>query len=158
MDHDFSPDGFAVVFTDDFGQLFRIEGAPLGAAALRESDRCKKALTAAFEQFSLPAFRKAVPTARAERQGYLAEVCGGALLYRVELPGGSNLQVQEDDGPPHRLDSTRAVVLFVQNGNLVQVSTQVMVLPGGLRPAAELWEETKGGAIQFAKSISFGGA
>lgn len=157
-DEFFVKEAFTVAFSDDFGSLFRIDGVSVSLAEFRQTDDREKALAAFFDSASLSAFKQASPSAAAAREQYLPEVFGGALLYRVEIPGGSTLQIEENGGPPHRMDSTRAVLLFVQAGKVVQVSTQAVELPGSLRTTEEAWQAARDSALRFAKSIRFKGA
>lgn len=157
-DEYFVKDAFTVAFSDDFGTLFRIDGVSVAVAGFREAEEREKALATFFDAASMAAFKQASPAAAAAREDYLADVFGGALLYKVNLPGGSTLQVEENGGPPHRMDSTRAVILFVQAGNVVQVSTQALELPGSARTTEDAWQAAKASALQFAKSIRFQGA
>ena len=157
-DDHFVQDAFTVAFSDDLGSLFRLDGIAVGAAGFPETDDREKALVGFFERLSLPGFQQASPSAAAARVQYFPELLGGALLYRVTIPGGSTLQVEENGGPPRRLDSTRAVLVFCQSGKVVQVSTQAVDLPGSLRPSEEAWQAASASALQFAESIRFKGA
>ena len=156
IDDMFSPEGFTDVFTDDFGQLYRIDGTLVEVAHFRPELGRNAALESAFEHFSMSIYRKAVPTATFKRMSDVPDLFDGAVIFKVLLPGGSNLQVTENGGAPHRMDSTRAVVVFVTKNHFMQVSAQAP--PLAQQTADEIWKEANDSAIKFAQTIKFGGA
>lgn len=150
-DH-FESGGFTVVFSDDFGSLFRLEGLPAERAGLG-GQASEPALQTVFERQMLPLFRSVSAAAQARQERYMPDLLGGAVLYRVDIPGGSNMEVQVvGQGSPRRMDSTRAVLLFVHKATFFQASVQVASLAED-RPDARAWTKAAETAVDWAKSL-----
>lgn len=144
MQDEFYGDEFSLTFTDDFGQLYRIDGyrqsIPPSIAALSVG---RGRIETFFREVTLPNYLAAVAKARVAEQEFVADLKGGALVVIFWLPGGSTTARMVNGEPAERLDTLRAVVIFAVSDRIIQVDHQPMQL--GLVEDNQLQEPTSTG-------------
>jgi len=117
---------YGVGFTDDFGELHRIEVVPIPEnerSTLDILDRREYLESILTEVYMPGTILKAIPSASVAYRKWHDDVHGGALYAEVTMPKGSISRVSVDGGPAKRVDSERGLLLFVNGGDLCVIST-----------------------------------
>ena len=153
---------YALIFTDDFGCLYRIEN--IGLPPEEQANLDEMGLDVYLEYFLNEMFMKqavlvSIPTASIDYRETLPDRFGGALYARLNLPGGSILAEQVNGSEPKRLDAKRGVLLFLQGKTLYIISVGMMEVGFIDDPdEAELErrkELLKAHTLEFAHTIEF---
>ena len=154
-DEHFLENAFMVAFSDDFGQLVRIDGERANAPVPDQQEVLEEVLNNIFEGMSLPAFRQAAPTTAVLGRSFQSDFHDGALLVVVSLPGGSSISRSTDGGKLERLDALRSALLFFEGGWFFQVSVQLPPVVGENSPpgSPEAVERLNTLTFDFANSM-----
>ncbi len=78
-----------VVFTDDFGKLYRIEGEKVESPVPDDDSELRGVLGNIFDGLVIAGYKAAAPDAAVVEHTYLPDQRGGAFLAVVTLPGAS---------------------------------------------------------------------
>jgi hypothetical protein len=148
-----------VGFSDDFGTLLRIDYYPIPPEQLEEleSQGQKEYLqTILVEKYVPQAIFTNVANAQVKYSEYLEDIFAGAYYALVDLPKGSTISQQENNGNSTRLDAYRGLLAFINGEFLYIVSNQRNFLNGEI-PAAleEEAEYVKDNILSFVETIEF---
>jgi hypothetical protein len=121
-----SQDGI-VSFTDNFGTLLRIDyyAIPAEQAEEIESSELEKYLHSLLLEKYIPQVIAAnLPKSTVEYGEYFRDVMDGAYFMVVNMPEGSTMSKQENNGNGSRLDAYRGLMAFVVGDFLYVASSQ----------------------------------
>jgi hypothetical protein len=153
-----SQDG-TVSFTDDFGTLLRIDyyAIPTEQAEELESNQLEEYLQAILLEKYIPqAIVANLPKSTIEYTEYCADVMDGAYFIIVNMPEGSTMSKQENNGNGSRLDAYRGLLAFVVADFLYIASSQRTFFEGDISGSpAEEAESIKVEILEFVDTIDF---
>lgn len=148
-----------VGFSDDFGTLLRIDyyAIPPEQLSELESIELEEYLQSILVDKYVPqAILANVPNADVQYTEYLQNTLGGAYFVLVDMPKGSTISQQENNGSSNRLDAYRGLISFINAEFLYIVSSQRSFFkdepPGSLE---EEVEEIKERILEFVETIEF---
>jgi hypothetical protein len=148
-----------VGFSDDFGTLLRIDYYPIPPeheeelGTLGQEEYLQSILV---DRYVPQAIFANIPNAEVTYGEYLENTLAGAYYVLVDMPQGSTISQQENNGNAQRLDAYRGLMTFINTDFLYIVSNQRSFLNGETPTAVE--EEAKNiknKILDFVKSIQF---
>ena len=148
-----------VGFSDDFGTLLRIDYYPIPPEheeeieSLGQEEYLQSILV---ERYVPQAILTNLPSADVKYREYLENTLNGAYYVLVDMPQGSTISKQENNGNAKRLDAYRGLLTFIHTDFLYIVSNQRSFF-NGEKPAAveEEAKILKEKILDFVKSIQF---
>jgi hypothetical protein len=153
-----SEDG-TVSFTDDYGTLLRIDyySIPPEQAEKIESDEIEKYLQSVLlEKYVPQAIVANLPQATIEYTEYCLDVMDGAYFVIINMPEGSTMPKQENNGNGSRLDAYRGLLAFIVANFIYIVSSQRTFFEGDISGSpAEEAESMKVEILEFVDTIDF---
>lgn len=148
-----------VGFSDDFGTLLRIDYYPIPPENLDEMESVGKEEyfeSILVDRYVPQAIFANVPNAQVKYAEYLEETLAGSYYVLVDMPQGSTISKQENNGTATRLDAYRGLLIFINADFLYIVSNQRSFFkgetPAGVEQEAESIKEK---ILDFVKSIQF---
>jgi hypothetical protein len=113
----------SVTFSDDFGALYRIDRSPIPPES-QGTERFSVVKSALMDRYIPEAIVANLPAAKVLYEELLEDELDGAYFAMVEMPGGSTVDVGEEDGDSERLDAYRGLLSFIVGDRLYILSTQ----------------------------------
>ncbi|MEH2070353.1 MAG: hypothetical protein V7K47_19710 [Nostoc sp.] len=148
-----------VGFSDDIGTLLRIDYYPFSLEQLEEMESAgqQKYLRAILVDKYVPqAILANVPDATIEYTDYFEDILQGAYYVLVDMPKGSTISKQENNGTPVRLDAYRGLLAFISGEFLYIVSSQHSFFNGETPDSVEEEAEyIKENILEFVETIEF---
>ncbi|MFN6569457.1 hypothetical protein A6770_02490 [Nostoc minutum NIES-26] len=148
-----------VGFSDDFGTLLRIDYYPIPLEQLDELESVAQEeyfQSILVDKYVPQAILANVPTAQIKYTEYLEDTMMGAYFVLIDMPHGSTISQQENNGTANRLDAYRGLLTFINADFLYIVSSQRSFLkdenPGSLE---EEVEDMKERILEFVETIEF---
>ncbi|WP_392534840.1 hypothetical protein [Nostoc sp. C117] len=148
-----------VGFSDDIGTLLRIDYYPFPSQQLEEMESVGQQeylQSILVEKYIPQAIFANVPDASVEYTEYLEDTLEGAYYALIDMPKGSTISKQENNGTAIRLDAYRGLLTFVSGEFLYIVSSQHSFLngetPDSLEEEAEYIKEN---ILEFVETIEF---
>ncbi|ADI66018.1 hypothetical protein [Trichormus azollae] len=148
-----------VGFSDDVGTLLRIDYYPLPPEYLEEieSQGQEKYLHSTLIKKYLPqAIFTNVQGAEIKYTEYLQDTLKGYYYVLVDMPKGSTISKQENNGNANRLDAYRGLLAFINGKFLYIVSSQRTFFngdsPGSILDEAE---DIKQNILEFVETMDF---
>ncbi|BAY11045.1 hypothetical protein [Calothrix sp. NIES-2098] len=148
-----------VGFSDDFGTLLRIDYYPIPAEHEEEMEAVGQEeylQTILVDRYVPQAIFANVPNAEIKYAEYLEDTLAGSYYVLVDMPKGSTISKQENNGAATRLDAYRGLLTFIKGDFLYIVSNQRSFFNGETPGAVE--EESKiikDKILEFVASIRF---
>ena len=91
-----------------------------------------------------------------EYSEYLEDILSGAYYVLVDMPQGSTISKQENNGTAIRLDAYRGLLTFISGEFLYIVSSQQSFLNGETPDSVEEEaEDIKDNILEFVETIEF---
>lgn len=150
-----------VGFSDDFGTLLRIDYYPIPPEQLEELDssETQEYLRSIMIDRYLPqAILQNLPNAEIKHTEYQENPELGYYYALVDMPNGSTISQQENNGTLTRLNAYRGLVSFIKDDFLYIVSSQRSFFNGDTPDSMEEEAENiKESILQFVKTIEFNG-
>ena len=153
---------YALIFTNDFGSLYRIENIGLPPEEQANLDEMGRDVYLEYflnEMFMKQAVLVSIPTATVDHKEYLPDRFGGALYARLNLPGGSILAEQINGSEAKRLDARRGTLIFLREQTLYIVGVGLMEIAVLDEPDEAELERRNGllktNTLEFADTIQF---
>jgi len=148
-----------VGFSDDMGTLLRIDYYPFPVEQLEELESLgqeKYLHTILVDKYVPQAILANVPDATVEYTKYLEDTLSGAYYVLVDMPKGSTISKQENNGTAVRLDAYRGLLTFINGQFLYIVSSQHSFLNGETPDSIEEEAEyIKENILEFVETIEF---
>ncbi|ALF56256.1 hypothetical protein ACX27_04865 [Nostoc piscinale CENA21] len=148
-----------VGFSDDFGTLLRIDYYPIPPEQLEEleSEGQEEYLkTILVDKYVPQAILANLPDSQIKYGEYLEDIFAGAYYALVDMPKGSTMSQQENNGSSTRLDAYRGLLTFINGEFLYIVSSQRSFLNGETPNAiAEEAEYIKDNILSFVETMEF---
>jgi len=148
-----------VGFSDDFGTLLRIDYYPIPPEQLEEleSQGQEEYLQQILVEKYVPqAIFTNVADAQVKYSEYLEDTFAGAYYALVDMPKGSTMSQQENNGTATRLDAYRGLLAFINGEFLYIVSNQRSFFNGEKPNAiAEEAEYIKDNILSFVETMEF---
>ncbi|MBU7583754.1 MAG: hypothetical protein KAF91_12725 [Nostoc sp. TH1S01] len=148
-----------VGFSDDFGTLLRIDYYPIPPEQLEEleSEGQEEYLkTILVDKYVPQAIFANLPDSEIKYGEYLEDTFAGAYYALVDMPKGSTMSQQENNGTATRLDAYRGFLTFINGEFLYIVSSQRSFLNGETPNAiAEEAEYLKENILSFVETMEF---
>ncbi|MCW5315849.1 hypothetical protein GTQ43_19145 [Nostoc sp. KVJ3] len=148
-----------VGFSDDIGTLLRIDYYPFPLEQLEELESVGQEeylQTILVDKYVPQAIFANVPDASVEYSEYLADTLRGAYYVLIDMPKGSTISKQENNGTAIRLDAYRGLLTFVSGEFLYIVSSQHSFLNGETPDSLEEEaEDIKESILEFVETIEF---
>ncbi|WP_375514870.1 hypothetical protein [uncultured Nostoc sp.] len=148
-----------VGFSDDIGTLLRIDYYPFPLEQLEELESVGQEeylQTILVDKYVPQAIFANVPDASVEYTEYLADTLRGAYYVLIDMPKGSTISKQENNGTAIRLDAYRGLLTFISGEFLYIVSSQHSFLDGETPDSVEEEaEDIKESILEFVKTIEF---
>ncbi|MBW4643911.1 MAG: tellurite resistance TerB family protein [Goleter apudmare HA4340-LM2] len=148
-----------VGFSDDFGTLFRIDYYPVPPEQVEEIESIGKIAylqAILVEKYVPQAISANIPGAQIKHSEYLEDTLTGAYFVLVDMPKGSTISKQENNGNATRLDAYRGLLTFINAEFLYIVSNQRSFFngetPSSLKTEAE---SIKDKILNFVETIEF---
>jgi tellurite resistance protein len=148
-----------VGFSDDFGTLLRIDYYPIPPEQLEELDSTEKQeylRSIMVDKYVPQAILQNLPDAAIKHTEYQED---GELDYYyalVDMPHGSTISQQDNNGTITRLNAYRGLVSFIQDDFLYIVSTQRSFFNGSTSDSIEEEAENiKESILEFVGTIEF---
>ncbi len=148
-----------VGFSDDFGTLLRIDYYPIPLEMEEEMESVglpQYLQSVLVEKYVPTAIVSNLPDASVKHTEYFADILEGAYFALVDMPQGSTISKQENNGNASRLDAYRGLMAFVNGEFLYIVSSQRSFFegdtPGSLEEEAEGIQES---ILMFVETIEF---
>ena len=116
-----------VMFTDDFGTVFRVESVriPAEVRQLKPGENLRDTLSKFFHEKLVPLeFTNISPQTTILDEDYVDTAAGKALFAVVYIPHGSTLMKSVSGGPDEFEDSVRGVMIFRQHDFLYILMNQ----------------------------------
>lgn len=148
-----------VGFSDDFGTLIRIDYYPIPPEheeeieSLGQEEYLQSILV---DRYVPQAIFANIPNAQIKYAEYLEDTLAGAYYVLVDMPQGSTISKQENNGSATRLDAYRGLLVFIKADFLYIVSNQRSFL-NGETPATveEEAKKIKEKILDFVETIQF---
>ncbi|MEH2055983.1 MAG: hypothetical protein V7K97_07430 [Nostoc sp.] len=148
-----------VGFSDDIGTLLRIDYYPFPLEQLEELESIGQEeylQTILVDKYIPQAIFANVPEASVEYTEYLENTLRGAYYVLIDMPKGSTISKQENNGTAIRLDAYRGLLTFISGEFLYIVSSQHSFLDGETPDSvAEEAEDIKESILEFVETIEF---
>ncbi|MEH2386863.1 MAG: hypothetical protein V7K14_14025 [Nostoc sp.] len=148
-----------VGFSDDIGTLLRIDYYPFPLEQLEELESVgqKEYLqTILVDKYVPQAIFTNVPDASVEYSEYLEDTLRGAYYVLIDMPKGSTISKQENNGTAIRLDAYRGLLTFISGEFLYIVSSQHSFINGETPDSVEEEaEDIKESILEFVETIEF---
>ncbi len=148
-----------VGFSDDFGTLLRIDYYPFPPDQLEELESIGQEeyfQSILVDKYVPQAIFVNIPDAHVEFTEYLKDIFEGAYYVLVNMPKGSTISKQENNGSATRLDAYRGLLTFINGEFLYIVSSQRSFFngetPGSVEEEAESIKEN---IFEFVEAIEF---
>ena len=148
----------SVAFSDDFGTLLRIDYSPVTAEV---GDRIQLVGLEEFVKTFLnnyvsEAILAHFPGSKILWEDYIDDLMHGAYFIAVDMPQGSTISKQTDDGSEVPMNAYRGLVFFIAADFLYTVSVQRHFWDGETPgPLAEEIEDIKNSLFDFIDTIAF---
>jgi hypothetical protein len=148
-----------VGFSDDVGTLLRIDYYPLPPEYLEEMQfqgKEKYFHSIIIDKYVPQAIFANVQGAEIKYTEYLEDILNGYYYVLVDMPKGSTISKQENNGSAIRLDAYRGLLAFIKGEFLYIVSSQRSFFEGNI-PASvkQEAEEIKQDILEFVETIEF---
>ncbi|MBE8992380.1 MULTISPECIES: hypothetical protein [unclassified Nostoc] len=148
-----------VGFSDDIGTLLRIDYYPFPLEQLEELESVGQEeylQTILVDKYVPQAIFANVPDASVEYTEYLEDTLRGAYYVLIDMPKGSTISKQENNGTAIRLDAYRGLLTFISGEFLYIVSSQHSFLDGETPDSLEEEaEDIKESILEFVETIEF---
>ncbi|MCC5630839.1 hypothetical protein [Nostoc sphaeroides] len=148
-----------VGFSDDMGTLLRIDYYPFPIEQLEELESVGQEeylQTILVDKYVPQAIFANVPDASVEYTEYLADTLRGAYYVLIDMPKGSTISKQENNGTAIRLDAYRGLLTFISGEFLYIVSSQHSFIDGETPDSIEEEaEDIKKSILEFVETIEF---
>jgi hypothetical protein len=148
-----------VGFSDDIGTLLRIDYYPFPLEQLEELESVGQEeylQTILVDKYIPQAIFANVPEASVEYTEYLQDTLRGAYYALIDMPKGSTISKQENNGTAIRLDAYRGLLAFISGEFLYIVSSQHSFLDGETPESLEEEaEDIKESILEFVETIEF---
>ncbi|MBN3907764.1 MAG: hypothetical protein HWQ35_14750 [Nostoc sp. NMS1] len=148
-----------VGFSDDIGTLLRIDYYPFPLEQLEELESVGQEeylQTILVDKYVPQAIFANVPDASVEYSEYLEDTLRGAYYVLIDMPKGSTISKQENNGTAIRLDAYRGLLTFISGEFLYIVSSQHSFLDGETPDSLEEEaEDIKESILEFVETIEF---
>ncbi|MEH2160435.1 MAG: hypothetical protein V7K38_05175 [Nostoc sp.] len=148
-----------VGFSDDIGTLLRIDYYPFPLEQLEELESLGQEeylQTILVDKYIPQAIFANVPDASVEYTEYLENTLRGAYYVLIDMPKGSTISKQENNGTAIRLDAYRGLLTFISGEFLYIVSSQHSFLDGESPDSLEEEaEDIKESILEFVETIEF---
>ncbi|MCC5666382.1 hypothetical protein LC653_21295 [Nostoc sp. CHAB 5784] len=148
-----------VGFSDDIGTLLRIDYYPFPLEQLEELESVGQEeylQTILVDKYVPQAIFANVPDASVEYTEYLADTLRGAYYVLIDMPKGSTISKQENNGTAIRLDAYRGLLSFISGEFLYIVSSQHSFINGETPDSLEEEaEDIKESILEFVETIEF---
>jgi hypothetical protein len=148
-----------VGFSDDIGTLLRIDYYPFPLEQLEELESVGQEeylQTILVDKYVPQAIFANVPDASVEYSEYLEDTLRGAYYVLIDMPKGSTISKQENNGTAIRLDAYRGMLTFISGEFLYIVSSQHSFLDGETPDSLEEEaEDIKESILEFVETIEF---
>ncbi|MEH2245609.1 hypothetical protein [Nostoc sp.] len=148
-----------VGFSDDIGTLLRIDYYPFPLEQLEELESVGQEeylQTILVDKYVPQAIFANVPDASVEYSEYLEDTLRGAYYVLIDMPKGSTISKQENNGTAIRLDAYRGLLTFISGEFLYIVSSQQSFLEGETPDSVqEEAEDIKQSILEFVETIEF---
>ena len=148
-----------VGFSDDIGTLLRIDYYPFPLEQLEELESVGQEeylQTILVDKYVPQAIFVNVPDASVEYTEYLADTLRGAYYVLIDMPKGSTISKQENNGTAIRLDAYRGLLSFISGEFLYIVSSQHSFIDGETPDSIEEEaEDIKESILEFVETIEF---
>lgn len=148
-----------VGFSDDIGTLLRIDYYPFPLEQLEELESVGQEeylQTILVDKYVPQAIFANVPDASVEYSEYLADTLRGAYYVLIDMPKGSTISKQENNGTAMRLDAYRGLLTFISGEFLYIVSSQHSFINGETPDSLEEEaEDIKESILEFVETIEF---
>ncbi|MDZ8261733.1 hypothetical protein [Nostoc sp. ChiQUE01b] len=148
-----------VGFSDDIGTLLRIDYYPFPLEQLEELESVGQEEyleTILVEKYVPQAIFANVPDASVEYTEYLKDTLRGAYYVLIDMPKGSTISKQENNGTAIRLDAYRGLLTFISGEFLYIVSSQHSFIDGEIPDSLEEEaEDIKESILEFVETIEF---
>jgi hypothetical protein len=148
-----------VGFSDDIGTLLRIDYYPFPLEQLEELESVGQEeylQTILVDKYVPQAIFANVPDASVEYSEYLADTLRGAYYVLIDMPKGSTISKQENNGTAMRLDAYRGLLTFISGEFLYIVSSQHSFINGETPDSVEEEaEDIKESILEFVETIEF---
>ena len=148
-----------VGFSDDFGILIRIDYYHIPEEQVEEIESAgqeKYFQSILLDKYIPQAIVANLPTATVEYTQYVADAMSGAYFAVVNMPGGSTISKQENNGHAKRFDAYRGMLAFMEGDFIYIVSSQRSFfeddIPNSINEEAEL---IKSNILDFIDTIEF---
>jgi len=148
-----------VGFSDDFGTLLRIDYYPFPRDQVEELESIGQEeyfQSILVDKYVPQAIFANIPDAQVEFTEYLKDTLEGAYYVLVNMPKGSTISKQENNGSATRLDAYRGLLTFINGEFLYIVSSQRSFFngetPGSVEEEAESIKEN---IFDFVEAIEF---
>ncbi|MFN6525984.1 hypothetical protein [Nostoc sp. ChiSLP03a] len=148
-----------VGFSDDIGTLLRIDYYPFPLEQLEELESVGQEeylQTILVDKYVPQAIFANVPDASVEYTEYLENTLRGAYYVLIDMPKGSTISKQENNGTASRLDAYRGLLTFISGEFLYIVSSQHSFINGETPDSVEEEaEDIKENILEFVETIEF---
>ncbi|MDZ8137698.1 MAG: hypothetical protein RM049_20735 [Nostoc sp. DedQUE04] len=148
-----------VGFSDDIGTLLRIDYYPFPLEQLEELESVGQEeylQTILVDKYVPQAIFANVPEASVEYTEYLENTLRGAYYVLIDMPKGSTISKQENNGTAIRLDAYRGLLTFISGEFLYIVSSQHSFINGETPDSVEEEaEDIKESILEFVETIEF---
>ncbi|MEH2175008.1 hypothetical protein [Nostoc sp.] len=148
-----------VGFSDDIGTLLRIDYYPFPLEQLEELESVGQEeylQTILVDKYVPQAIFANVPDASVEYTEYLENTLRGAYYVLIDMPKGSTISKQENNGTAIRLDAYRGLLSFISGEFLYIVSSQHSFINGETPDSVEEEaEDIKESILEFVETIEF---
>jgi hypothetical protein len=148
-----------VGFSDDIGTLLRIDYYPFPLEQLEELEAIGQEeylQTILVDKYVPQAIFANVPDASVEYTEYLEDTLRGAYYVLIDMPKGSTISKQENNGTAMRLDAYRGLLTFISGEFLYIVSSQHSFINGETPDSVEEEaEDIKESILEFVETIEF---
>ncbi|MEH2170707.1 MAG: hypothetical protein V7K41_29460 [Nostoc sp.] len=148
-----------VGFSNDIGTLLRIDYYPFPLEQLEELESVGQEeylQTILVDKYVPQAIFANVPDASVEYTEYLKDTLRGAYYVLIDMPKGSTISKQENNGTAIRLDAYRGLLTFISGEFLYIVSSQHSFIDGETPDSIEEEaEDIKDSILEFVETIEF---
>ncbi|MGM3308765.1 hypothetical protein ACSQ6I_22775 [Anabaena sp. WFMT] len=148
-----------VGFSDDVGTLLRIDYYPLPPEYLEEMEfqgQEKYFHSIIIEKYVPQAIFANVQGAEIKYAEYLEDILNGYYYVLVDMPKGSTISKQENNGSAIRLDAYRGLLAFINGEFLYIVSSQRSFFEGNTPSSVKKEaEEIKQHILEFVETMEF---
>ncbi len=148
-----------VSFSDDYGTLLRIDYYPLPPEEAEEIESMgqeKYLQSVLVDRYVPQAISANLPDAKVEHKEYLEDTIEGAYFVLVNMPKGSTISKQENNGNATRMDAYKGLLSFINGEFLYVVSSQRSFFEDETRGSLkEEAEDIKQKILDFVDTIEF---